>query len=271
MSTPSNLSKRTVAFLRGLAAKLRIPGRSAMRKSALVEAIKRRQTETGDEPAVTAPAPATPIAVPPAVAELGSSPIAQAPAPSSAAHAHQAEPGLPIPEHYGHDRLVLMPQDPQHLFAYWELSGPALAQARAQAGAEALPVLIIHGPDGSEQRVVDLAGGNYYLTVSGNQSYRAELALRRSDGSLVSIAASATINTSSAAPSQRVDGEWMVVDETFRELIAEAGLPGAAGSSLSLSEQRLRAQLWNEQTPAPLGSSTMPSSTTVSGSNHLAR
>nr|MBA3685609.1 DUF4912 domain-containing protein [Planctomycetota bacterium] len=88
------------------------------------------------------------------------------------------DPGLPIPDRYGRDRLVLMVQDPFHVFAYWEVSADTLARARAAAGANYTTVLLLDTGNGVESREVDLAGGNYYLSVAPSGSYVAKLALR---------------------------------------------------------------------------------------------
>ena len=69
-----------------------------------------------------------------------------------------------------------MPQDPHHIFAYWELSDKALEAARIELGEEGFPVLVIYGPHGPEQRDIDLLGGNYYLSVAPSSTYRASLA-----------------------------------------------------------------------------------------------
>ena len=232
-----DLAKMTVSELRSLAAKRRLPGRSRMRKAELVTALAELE-----------PRSPAPMATPPTARPNVSSGMAAAPAP---APQDGPDPGLPIPEQYGHDRLVLMPQDPHHLFAYWELAGTALNAAREQLGEAGSLVLLIRSGDGVEQREVDLVGGNYYLTVAPGGSYQGELALRGSDGRLIPVIASATVQTPLAGPSDRIDEEWMAVDETFDELLVAAGLPGGSGSSASMAEQRLRARLWSESAAGP--------------------
>ncbi|GDY14906.1 hypothetical protein LBMAG53_37840 [Planctomycetota bacterium] len=181
----------------------------------------------------------TALAVP-ALAEATSSNIQRVPVASDGPN-----PGLPIPPRYGRDRLVLMVQDPGHLFAYWEVTPSTLDRVRSDISEPGQPVLVILGPTGEEQREVDLLGGNYYLAVASTATYEARLALRDRHGRLHTLAGSNLVSTPAAGPSWRTDEDWMVVDERFHELVARAGLPGEGGSSglrLGGSEVRLRAR-----------------------------
>lgn len=157
------------------------------------------------------------------------------------------DPGLPIPDRYGRDRLVLMVQDPFHVFAYWEITPETLSRARDAAGGGAT-VLLLETPSGLESREVDLAGGNYYLSVAPSTTYGAQLAIRDASGRLHVLAVSNKVQTPSPTVSARQDEAWMAVDETFGELLEIAGLPGAGGSSLArLSSAALQQRMvaWN--------------------------
>jgi hypothetical protein len=185
---------------------------------------------------------------------------AAAPKPPPAAVLPASDPGLPVPPHYGHDRLVLMVQDPQHIFAYWEISGETLGQVQARIGGQAMPVLIVHTSSGHEYREVDLRGGNYYLAVAPAGQYEAELALRDAQGQLHPLARSNKVTTPAPSVSSRVDEQWMGVDESFNELLELAGLPGQprpASSASRLADQRLAA--WNWERIAGLGSGSLSS------------
>jgi hypothetical protein len=196
---------------------------------------------------------------------------AAAPAPSSAAPAGSSggapasrphpgpDTGLPIPDRYGHDRLVLLVQDPQHVFAYWEITAELLDRVQHEAGDGATPVLVLVTAHGNEQREIDLRGGNYYLSVAPQATYRAQLALRDRRGTLHPLAMSNSVTTPAAvaAPTRAAGDEaWMAVDETFHELLSLAGLPGAVRDSsmsrLGITESRLTAVAWKETlVPAP--------------------
>lgn len=220
--TPDQLARLALKDLRALAAKAGIAA-DGKRKAELVAALASPQEAPRREPP----------------------PPAQAGASSTPPQAWQPPPpgyGLPIPESYGRDRLVLMPQDPSHLFAYWEVTPATLDRVRAEAGGAVAAVLVVHG-QGSEQREVDLGGGNYYLTVAPASAYEAELCLRDAQGRLHRLVVSNRISTPAAGPSWRTDEDWMEVDESFDALLALAGVPGSAGSSGALvgsSGQRFR-------------------------------
>jgi Domain of unknown function (DUF4912)/Rho termination factor, N-terminal domain len=171
-----------------------------------------------------------------------------------------SDPGLPVPPRYGHDRLVLMVQDPQHIFAYWEISSENLSQVQTRIGGQAMPVLIVHTASGHEYREVDLRGGNYYLAVAPAGQYEAELALRDAHGKLHPLARSNKVSTPAPSVSSRVDEQWMGVDESFNELLELAGLPGhprPASSASRLADQRLAA--WNWERIAGMGSGSLSS------------
>jgi hypothetical protein len=161
------------------------------------------------------------------------------------APARGPNPGLPIPDRYGRDCLVLMTQDPHHIFAYWELSEDTLARARAQAGEAGTTVLVLSTAHGAEQREIDLRSGNYYLTVAPNSDYEAQLALRDSRGNLIPLVRSNRIRTPAATVSSRQDQAWMTIDEQFNELLELAGLPGNFGGSMGrLGDRTQREVAW---------------------------
>jgi hypothetical protein len=261
--TTDQLASLPLKELRALAAGRGIARSSKLSKDELVLALQSALDSGRREP----PAPTNPPA--------GSS------APPQPTQAWQPAPrdyGLAVPDAYGRDRLVLLVQDPSHIFAYWEVSPETLERVRAAAGPGAAAVLVLHTQAGSEQREVDLAGGNYYLAVAPGSSFTAELCLRDASGKLHRIAMSNRIGTPVAGPSWRTDEAWMEVDESFDDLLALAGMPGQNGSSGSMigsSSQRFRnarqiraRQLGVEgETPAagasieaPAGAAGLPSS-----------
>ncbi len=227
------LSGLTVKDLRALAAARGIPGAARLHKAELIAAL-------ASQPAAVLPETAN------ATSSAGSSSVPATPAAPTFVVNHD----LPIPPDYGHDRLVLMVQDPHHLFAYWEITAETLDRVLRESGS-GTPVLVIEGSSGTEQREVDLRGGNYYLTVAPRGTYRAGLALRGSDGRLHVFASSNQVATPPADVSERTDEQWMGVEETFHELLARSGLPGGgAGGSGSPSsaalagDQRIGAWAW---------------------------
>ncbi len=253
--TPDQLRSLAVKDLRTVAAGHGIAKAAKMTKPDLLTALL---------PLIgTAHAP-SPGAGPAGSSSGGSVPVAARPPQSPPG----ADPGLPIPDSYVLDRLVLLVQDPHHVFAYWELTGGHLDAALQSAGEGATPVLVLHTPGGPEQREVDLRGGNYYLSVAPGAQYRAELALRDRQGRLVMLATSNAVSTPASTISARSDERWMGVNETFHELLALAGLPGQVAGDSSLSrflaaQQQVAAWATEAQ---PSGSSGSLSSHSLSSS-----
>ena len=226
--TAEELVRMTVKDLRALAERHGVAGTSRLRKDQVIGALLpyAHSLSKASPTLTTDPKP------------RGSSTTATAIAAAAPAPAVGSNPGLAIPESYGLNRLVLLAQDPLHIFAYWEISPLAYAKAATEAGPGATAVLLLHTASGAEQREVDLHGGNYYLAVAPGGTYRAELALRARDGRLITLARSNFVQTPAASPSNRTDTTWMEVDETFHELLALAGLPGQDTSSLSRLQAR---------------------------------
>ena len=255
--TAEELMRMTVKDLRAVAERRGIAGTGRLRKDQVIGALL---------PYVHSLSKAAP-ALPTDPTPSGSS--ATAIAAAAPAPAVGSNPGLAIPESYGLDRLVLLAQDPLHIFAYWEISPLAYAKAAAEAGPGATAVLLPHTATGAEQREVDLHGGNYYLAVAPGGTYRAELALRSRDGRLITLARSNFVQTPAAGPSTRTDATWMEVDETFHELLALAGLPGQDTSSLSrLQARTLDTRVLDESALAARGISSATLSRRAS--DHLA-
>ena len=264
-----------VAALSAAAAKAARSTRSTRTKSPAVST----STRTKRRNSFTAPAPTkrkvTSKLPPGAPAAKSSSsllaPVVKAPGPAPIVGAN---PGLPVPEHYGNDRLVLMVQDPHHVFAYWEVQPETVARVSTQAQTGATAVLAIHAGGNTEFRDVDLRGGNYYLAVSPDQDYEAELALRDRHGKLHILARSNKVHTPAPNISSRIDEQWMGVDETFHELLELAGLPGhlrgAAGSVARLADQRRLAWSWQHSGVTSLSSSVL-SSHSLSSTSRLSK
>ncbi len=251
--------------------------RSASRATNKTSATSSTKSRTQRRGSFTATPSKNKSALPPGAptARSSSSLLAPAKAPAPAPIVGP-NPGLPIPEHYNQDRLVLMVQDPHHVFAYWELLPETIARIGRQAQNTSTPVLAIHVGGNTEFREVDLRGGNYYLAVLPDQDYEAELALRDRHGKLHTLARSNRVHTPAPTISSRVDEQWMGVDEGFHELLELAGLPGhlqgasGAGSAARLADQRLVAWSWQNHGVTSLSSATL-SSHSLSSSSRLAK
>lgn len=254
--TPEQLMGLSLKELKTLAGEKGVSKAAKMRKEELVQALVTQSR--GPHPG--SPGSRGPLAPPAGSSSLSSSTVSQQP--SLPAQNQGPNPGLPIPDQYGRDRLVLMVQDPQHVFAYWEVTPDRLEEVRRQAGDAATPVLVLMTGSGTEQREVDLRGGNYYLAVAPNATYRAQLALRDRAGKLHALAMSNQVTTPAASISPRQDEQWMAVDETFHELLSMAGLPGQVAtlnSTARFTDQRLAAWSWKESGVKPFSSGGLSS------------
>jgi hypothetical protein len=264
MIPTAKLQALTVKDLRALAAEHGIPNAAKLLKAELIAALsgERNGTDDTDKHRTSRKASFTAPEAPAPSSSTVASTSHPAPAPQCA---QPCDPGLPIPDHYGVDRLVLMVQDPHHIFAYWELTGDTLTRAQQAGGGT--PVLVIHGEQGDESREIDLHGGNYYLAVAPKTAYEAELALRDRSGKLTVLARSNRVSTPSPTISTRAGEQWMGIDDSFHELLELAGLPERIGQGagsvarLSLKEQRTVAWGWTETVPP--GVPGLPSSHTL--------
>lgn len=292
------LEAMTVKELRLIAVKRGLPKATTLTKSELVAAISAvsktkpstrstrtksaavsTSTRTKRRTSFTAPTPTkrkVSSKLPPGAPAAKSSssllaPVVKAPGPAPIVGAN---PGLPVPDHYGNDRLVLMVQDPHHVFAYWEVQPETVARVSNQAQSGATAVLAIHTGGNTEFRDVDLRGGNYYLAVSPDQDYEADLALRDRHGKLHLLARSNKVHTPAPTISSRIDEQWMGVDETFHELLELAGLPGhlhgSASSVARLADQRRLAWSWQHSGVTSLSSSVL-SSHSLSSTSRLSK
>ena len=275
-----DLAEKTVKELRTLAVAKGVANANKLVKAELIDALAPApKTKAKAKPAskgrpeskrasFTAPKSSKTLKAPPMPAgKRSSTSLVQAKPPLPTVAASTApDPGLPIPAHYGHDRLVLLVQDSHHLFAYWELQGGTVSRVQAAVGGACTPVLAIHSSGNTEFREVDLRGGNYYLAVAPDRHYEAELALRDGKGQLHTLARSNRVTTPAPSISARVDEQWMGVDETFHELLQLAGLPGhlrGTSSAARLADQRLAAWSWQHGGTPSLSSGSLSSRSLV--------
>lgn len=258
--TAEELMRMNVKDLRALAERHGVAGSGRMRKDQLIGSLL---------PLIqlaVKPTPSVATQAKPAGSSI-STPAVRPPA------LHQGpDPGLPIPDSYGLDRLVLLVQDPHHIFAYWEVTPSTYAEVAAQAGVGATTVLLLHTPSGVEQREIDLRGGNYYLSVAPGATYRAEVALRARSGKLYALAISNFAQTPAAGPSTRTDTTWMEVDETFHELLALAGIPGqeAASSLARLNARTVSGKIVGNDADALAGATLSSAELSRRAKAHLA-
>jgi hypothetical protein len=139
-----------------------------------------------------------------------------------------------LPLSYGRTRLVLLAVDPYLIHAYWEVTPEKLIEAKAEAG-EAQAVLRFYkarrvadesAPVDWFDVEIDLQSPNWYAHLwSAEESYYADLALRRNDGTLIRLVRSQLVQMPRTRPAIAIEQRFMKVRSTGR--LAEIVSPPA--------------------------------------------
>ncbi|MBI5555244.1 MAG: DUF4912 domain-containing protein [Elusimicrobia bacterium] len=169
--------------------------------------------------------------------------------------------GGPLPEGYGDTLIVLLPRDPQWIFAYWEISAKTRAEIIKKYGAnifqKAKPAIRVYDVtnvnfDGrNANRSFDIfitpESKNWYIYVGmPKRSYCADLGLLVDDGIFITLARSNVVATPAGSVSDIYDEQWMLVKEDFEKLMKLSGIDKIGASSaeaLKLLTQRLESVL----------------------------
>jgi hypothetical protein len=125
--------------------------------------------------------------------------------PDSAAAGANRDAAGELPRVYGTQTLVLMPRDPQSLFAFWDIDWSSIfAEERRRERRVALRVLDGEGAELLSQDVEPLAGNCYLEVPEGGAAYRGEIGYFDASGSWVLVAESETVTT---PPDEVADGD----------------------------------------------------------------
>lgn len=132
-----------------------------------------------------------------------------------------------LPCEYGEDCVVLMAIDPYWVFSYWEISAATEKEFMEKLGDTfqgAEIRLLIHelSHDAREQVVntisipVKMRIGNWYLYLGAPlHLFQGEIGYLLSDGTFVSLAQSNYIELPPDNISDKVDSDWLIVEEDF--------------------------------------------------------
>ncbi len=169
--------------------------------------------------------------------------------------------GGPLPEGYGDTLIVLLPRDPQWIFAYWEISAKTRDEITKKYGAnifqKAKPAIRVYDVtnvnfDGrNANRSFDIfitpESKNWYIYVGmPKRSYCADLGLLVDDGVFITLARSNVVATPAGSVSDIYDEQWMLVKEDFEKLMKLSGIDKIGASSaeaLKVLTQRLESVL----------------------------
>lgn len=128
-------------------------------------------------------------------------------------HIDAALPGLP--EGYGQDRIVLLPRDPEWLYAYWDIRNETKDQARRQGGVN-LAVRLYELDESrlepmTEHWVQEYSRAWYLSVPSPGQTYVAEIGYRNGDGGWCPMLRSNAVNVPPAGPSPIVADQFVTI------------------------------------------------------------
>ena len=137
-----------------------------------------------------------------------------------------------IPSHYDVTRLVLMPRDPLWIFAYWEMSGSAIGNAKKSLGSDFnkstltirmydVTCIDFNGLNANHSFDIEVSAttNNWYIHLwRDNVSYCADLGFRSPQGHFFQIARSNFITTPSAHIRDKYDEVRMQVRQSRKRI-----------------------------------------------------
>ncbi len=135
-----------------------------------------------------------------------------------------------LPSGYGKTEIMLLPRDPNWMFAYWEITRDSLDRIKSERGnkiSSASQIIRVYSGDKNVKCFdvpVMFEAGNWYINVreSGN-SYYCEIGLL-CDGEFISLAKSNTVKLPSGKVSDATDEKWMSVTPDFEKLLQLSGI-----------------------------------------------
>lgn len=176
--------------------------------------------------------------------------------------------GEPLPDLYGDDKLVLMPKNPQWVYAYWEISQIKIENLKSTYGDKvnsAKPAIRVYdvtlkefdGNNANSYFDIELPNDVREWFIGGlnaNASYIADFGFKTANGEFITALRSQNISTPSDSISENVDEEWMIVEEYFRQILQKSsqgrivngrwvGGMGASGAMLGSSEEMMNTML----------------------------
>jgi hypothetical protein len=234
------LEEMTLRQLRRVASELNVSRYSRMRKEQLIAAILSAQRAAGYTPPTPSRLVEAQAEVEAAKFDVGQSdrtPISLA---------EVDEPLSELPDGYGESRIVLMPRDPQWVYAYWDIPNSKKEELRQQGGSRlALRFydvtdinMAVQRPHSLQQYECDELAREWYLPVPvSDRDYLVEIGYVCTDGRWLVLARSAPVRVPPVYPSDWVDDQFITVNweeelvgKQFLELVPPAKRAAAADS-----------------------------------------
>jgi len=178
-----------------------------------------------------------------------------------------------LPKHYNDTKLVILPRDPNFLYAYWEVSASTIGELstklRKQNFAQSSWVLRVYDVtdinfNGSNaNKYFDIYIGsesdNWYINVlEVNRVWCVDLGLITPDGNFVFITRSNVISTPRKGVSIITDEHWGSLSREFEKIFELSGIQNIGKTSIEVS--KLLRERWEEMLGFNIPSSYAPSS-----------
>lgn len=170
--------------------------------------------------------------------------------------------GDPLPDSYNEDTLVLMPKNPQWVYAYWEITqskidglkniyGDKINNARPTIRVYDITLKEFNGSNANSYFDVELPKDSRDWFIGGlnsKASYIADFGFKTPEGEFIVALRSNIVATPSDSISDNIDEEWMIVEEYFKKILERSskgrivngkwiGGIGASGAMLGSSEE----------------------------------
>ena len=231
---------------------------AAVRK--FTDVVRRRAIRKRGKTAVPAPAPAPKIARKPKAASSEEQPVTATAAGATAAHKFDVTPKAKapqqkfteeslgeLPEAYGTGKLFIVARDPNWLYAYWDLTGPQMSDARKRASDGRLVLRLFEKNVATPLQELTLHqdSRNWYISgVRASTTYSGQLGYWRRDGRFHVLSHSREATTPSAVVSADTTARFATipVDVPFEELLSIVRSYGHQGAQLADALHRLQAQ-----------------------------
>lgn len=148
---------------------------------------------------------------------------------------HEESDQRELPHEYGDTKIVVMVRDPEWVFAYWEVNDETRAGFKLNRHGHDRRVIVrfykITGRDWPAEPAhytfdVDVGpySSSWYVRMpEADSEWVAELATFDDEGNYVAIVRSNPIRMPRDSVSEETDAQWMIVEETFRQLYEAAG------------------------------------------------
>ena len=174
--------------------------------------------------------------------------------------------GDELPFTYGDSKIVLVPKNPQWAYSYWEVADDKFEEAKKNGGVyDGKLTLRVYdvtlknfdGGNANSYFDIELPNGAREWFINGlnpKANYVTDLGLKSAEGKFVTVVRSNTIDTPSNSISDRVDEEWMIIEEYFKKILERSsagrivngqwvGGMGASGAMLGSSEEMVAIML----------------------------